>query len=116
MTQLPGALETVRKLMEHEAFSIGNPNKVRALLGAFAMGNPLGFHAADGSGYAFIAEVAIELDARNPHVASRFIPPLGRWRRFDEGRQQKMKAELTRILGTEGLSSDLYELATKSLA
>ena len=115
ITQLPGALETVKELMEHEAFSMNNPNKVRALLAAFATGNPLGFHAADGSGYAFIADRAIELDARNPQVASRFIPPLGRWRRFDEDRQQKMKAELTRILGTEGLSSDLYELATKSL-
>ncbi len=115
MTQLPGALDTVKNLMEHEAFSIRNPNKVRALIGGFAMGNPLAFHAADGSGYTFLADRVIELDALNPSLAARLLPPLGRWRRFDPARQKTMKAELNRILGTDGLSTDTYELATKSL-
>lgn len=115
MTQLPGALETVKSLMDHEAFSIRNPNKVRALIGGFAMGNPLGFHAADGSGYTFVADRVIEIDALNPSLAARLLPPLGRWRRFDPARQKKMKAELKRILGTDGVSTDTYELATKSL-
>ena len=112
---LPGTLDTVKALMEHEAFSIRNPNKVRALIGAFVMGNPTGFHAADGSGYEFLGDRIIELDALNPHIAARLIPPLGRWQRFDGARQVMMKAELTRILDAKGLSSDTYELATKSL-
>ena len=115
MSTLPGTLDTVKLLMEHEAFSIRNPNKVRALIGAFVRGNPTGFHAADGSGYGFLGDRVIELDALNPHVAARMIPPLGRWRRFDSDRQILMKAELTRILDAKGLSSDTYELATKSL-
>jgi aminopeptidase N len=115
MSTLPGTLETVKSLMGHEAFSIRNPNKVRALIGAFVMGNPTGFHAADGSGYEFLGDRVIDLDALNPHIAARMIPPLGRWRRFDAARQVLMKAELTRILDTTGLSSDTYELATKSL-
>jgi aminopeptidase N len=115
MTELPGALDTVKNLMEHEAFSIRNPNKVRALIGGFAMGNPLAFHSADGSGYRFLTDRVIELDALNPSLAARLLPPLGRWRRLDPTRQKTMKAELHRILGTDGLSTDTYELATKSL-
>ena len=115
MTNLPGALATVKSLMEHEAYSNRNPNKVRALIGAFVMGNPLGFHASDGSGYGFLGDRVIEIDPFNPSLAARLMRSLGRWRRFDQGRQDLMKAELTRILDTDGLSSDTYEVATKSL-
>jgi aminopeptidase N len=115
VSKLPDTLEVVRALMNHEAFSMRNPNKVRSLLGAYAMGNQLRFHAGDGSGFEFIAGRVIELDKLNPHVAARLLPPLGRWRRFDEGRQDKMKAALRQVLDAEDISTDVFEIASKSL-
>ena len=108
-------LAAVEGLLRHEAFSIRNPNKVRALIGSFVVGNQLRFHARDGSGYAFAADRVLELDRLNPQVAARLLPPLGRWRRHDAGRQEKMRAALRRVLEAPGLSADCYELATKSL-
>ena len=115
-SSLPGAVERVERLLQHPAFSMKQPNKVRAVIGAFANGNPLHFHAADGSGYRFLAERILELDPLNPQVAARLSTPLGRWRRYDAGRQALMKAELQRILDKPGLSRDVYEIASKSLA
>jgi aminopeptidase N len=115
MSTLPGTLDAVEDLLGHPAFSIRVPNKVRALVGAFCQGNPLRFHAADGSGYAFLADRVIELNALNPQVAARLLGAFGQWRRFDEGRQATMRAALERIVGTEGLSPDVFEIATKSL-
>ena len=115
MSRLPNTLDTVRALLKHPAFSMKNPNKVRSLLGAFAGGNQQRFHAASGEGYDFIAEQTILLDKINPHGSARLLPPLGRWRRYDPARQEKMKAALKRVLDTPGLSSDAYEIATKSL-
>ena len=109
------ALERVRSLMEHADFSLTNPNRVRSLIGAFAVGNPLRFHAADGSGYDFLADRIIELDPLNPQIASRLLYPMTRWRRYDEGRQALMRAQLERILEVEGLSNDVYEVVSKSL-
>src|SRR5690606_19880974 len=102
-------------LMGHPSFSPRNPNKVRALIGSFVMANPLRYHAADGSGYAFHADRILELDPVNPQVAARLLSPLGRWQRVDEGRQAKMKGALERILAAPGLSPDVYEIASKSL-
>ena len=115
MTQRPDALEQVEALAGHEAFSLRNPNRVRSLIGAFAMGNPTGFHRKDGGGYRFVAERVIELDQRNPQIASRLAGAFSRWRRYDEERQGLMRAELERVLAHEGLSRDLYEIASKSL-
>ncbi len=114
-SSLPQTLERVKELLDHEAFSIRNPNKVRALVGAFASGNPLRFHAQDGSGYAFLADRVIELDKLNPQTAARLLGPLGRWRRFDKARQEKMQAALRRVLAEPKLSRDVYEIASKSL-
>jgi len=111
----PGTLETVQKLMSHPAFNIRNPNKVRALIGAFSHGNPLRFHDASGAGYRFLMERVLELDAINPMVAARLLGALSRWRRYDTGRQEKMKAALKEILSRKGLSKDCYEIASKSL-
>jgi aminopeptidase N len=80
------------------------------------MGNQRNFHAADGSGYAFYADRLMELDNLNPQVAARLAAPLGKWRKFDDNRASKMKAELNRILAKENLSRDLYEIASKSVA
>jgi aminopeptidase N len=109
------ALERVRSLMEHADFSLTNPNRVRSLIGAFAVGNPLRFHAADGSGYGFLADRIIDLDPLNPQIASRLLYPMTRWRRYDEGRQALMREQLERILDVEGLSNDVYEVVSKSL-
>ncbi len=115
MSVLPGTLARVKDLLGHEAFSLTNPNKVRALIGVFAAGNPLRFHEADGSGYRFLAERVVELDRINPQAAARLIAPLGRWSRYDAGRQEQMREALQSILDAGGLSPDVYELTSKSL-
>lgn len=113
---LPGGLARVKALMQHPAFTLKNPNKVRAVVGAFAGQNLVNFHAADGSGYRFLADLVIELNALNPQIASRQLAPLTRWRKYDAARQALMKGELERILAVGELSSDVYEVVSKSLA
>ncbi|WP_404342202.1 aminopeptidase N [Vreelandella venusta] len=107
-------LERVQYLMQHPAFSMKNPNKVRALIGAFAQ-NRVNFHRLDGKGYALLADVVIELNRLNPEIAARLVTPLTRWQRFDEVRQQLMRAELERIK-QEPLSSNVFEVVEKALA
>ena len=106
---------SVRKLMDHPAFNIQNPNKVRALIGVFAMLNPTGFHAADGSGYGFHADRVIELDGLNPQIAARMASAFNRWKRYDEGRKELMMAELQRIASVPGLSGDVSEIVNNAL-
>ncbi|UCR85007.1 aminopeptidase N [Pseudomonas chlororaphis] len=113
---LPGGLERVKALMQHKAFNIKNPNKVRALIGAFAGQNLINFHAADGSGYRFLADLVIQLNGFNPQIASRQLAPLTRWRKYDSARQALMKGELERIRASGELSSDVFEVVSKSLA
>ncbi|WP_271105355.1 aminopeptidase N [Pseudomonas tohonis] len=113
---LPGGLERVQALMGHKAFTLKNPNKVRALIGAFANQNLVNFHRVDGAGYRFLADHVITLNALNPQIASRQLAPLTRWRKYDEARQKLMRAELERILASGELSSDVYEVVSKSLA
>ncbi|WP_336232870.1 aminopeptidase N [Thalassospira sp. CH_XMU1458] len=116
MSSRDDTLARINDLMSHPAFTMRNPNKVRALIGAFAMGNPRHFHAKDGSGYAFYADRLIELDDINPQVAARLCAPLGKWAKYDADRADKMKAELNRILAKPEISRDLYEIASKSVA
>ena len=104
----------VERLAAHRDFTLTNPNRVRSLVGAFAANQPR-FHASDGAGYAFLADTIIALNAINPQVAAKQVPALGRWRRFDAGRQALMKAQLERILSTPGISKDVFEQASKSL-
>ncbi len=113
--QRPDAVEVVAGLLGHEAFTLTNPNRVRALIGAFAAGNPTGFHRADGAGYALVADHVLELDPRNPQVASRLAKAFDRWRRYDPKRQDRMRTQLERILAAPKLSRDVYEIASKSL-
>ncbi|GAA0633458.1 aminopeptidase N [Thalassospira tepidiphila] len=116
MSSRDDTLARIKDLMSHPAFTMRNPNKVRALIGAFATGNPRHFHAKDGSGYAFYADRLIELDDINPQVAARLCAPLGKWAKYDADRADKMKAELNRILAKPEISRDLYEIASKSVA
>lgn len=112
---LPDGLERVEHLLHHPAFSIKNPNKVRAVVGAFSMHNTPNFHAVDGSGYAFLADKVIELDALNPQMAARMLSPLTRWQRFDLHQQEMMQRQLKRIKNSGELSADLFEVLEKSL-
>ncbi|WP_273432746.1 aminopeptidase N [Chitinibacter tainanensis] len=111
----PGALNRVQSLLAHPAFSLKNPNKVRALLTSFCSLNLQHFHAADGYAYAFAADKIIELDAINPQVAARLAGSFNRWTKVEPQRQSLMKQELERIRAHEGLSSDTYEIVSKAL-
>ena len=111
----PQGLTRVQALMKGDAFDIKNPNKVRSLIGAFCNGNPINFHLADGSGYEFLAEQIITLNELNPQVAARQLTPLTKWRKYDAGRQQFMRAALERILAQPDLSKDVFEVVSKSL-
>ncbi len=116
MSSLPDSLEHVKALMQHEAFNIKNPNKVRSLISAFVSGNAYRFHQATGEGYIFLADQVITLNGLNPQVAARMVAPLIQWRRYDESRQQLMKQQLQRILDTPELSKEVYEVVSKGLA
>jgi aminopeptidase N len=110
----PDTVDAVRELAGHPDFTLSNPNRVRSLYGALT-GNQAAFHQADGAGYRLIADLVIALDPKNPQTSARMIPPLGRWKRFDEARAGMMRAELERILAQPGLSRDVTEQASKSL-
>jgi len=112
---LPDTLERVKRLRQHPAFRLTNPNKVRALVGRFCMGNPVRFHAANGEGYRFLADQVIELDRINPQMAARLISALSRWKRFDSNRQALMRGELQRIVDRPKVSKDVFEIISKSL-
>jgi aminopeptidase N len=111
----PDTLERVRSLMAHPAFDIKVPNKVYALIYAFS-GNQVRFHAADGGGYAFLADQVLALDRLNPQVAARMARGFDRWKKFDAGRQAHARAQLERIRDAEGLSRDVAEIVTRALA
>jgi aminopeptidase N len=110
----PNVLQDVRNLMQHPSFVLTNPNMVYALVRSFTA-NLSHFHAKDGSGYAFLAEVVLKLDSLNPQIAGRIVPPLARFRDYDEGRAKKMQAEITRILAKPDLSKNVREVAETSL-
>ena len=112
----PDTLDQVKKLMDHRIFSIKQPNKVRALISSFCSGNPYRFHAQDGSGYQFLADRILQIDPVNPQIAARLATQLGRWRGYENNLASLMQKELKRILATDNLSPDLFEIATKSLS
>ena len=109
------ALDQVSALLEHPDFTWSNPNRMRSLVAAFAAGNVRAFHALDGSGYAFLGDAVLTVDKLNPQIASRLTGTLSLWRRYDESRQELMKAQLQRIKDAEGVSKDTFEIASKSL-
>jgi aminopeptidase N len=112
---LPNTLHEVKRLEEHPVFSMSNPNKVRALIGSFANANQVRFHAADGTGYEFIASKVLELDQINPQVAARLLGAFKSWRQFDQNRQTLIRAALERIANTPDISQDVFEISSKSL-
>ncbi|MBU6372807.1 MAG: aminopeptidase N [Alphaproteobacteria bacterium] len=110
------ALARVQALRGHPAFDLKNPNRVRALVAAFTTRNPVAFHAADGSGYGFLAEIAAEVDPLNPALAARLLGGFESWRRFDAGRQAKARAVLEALAARPGLSRNAAEIVTRTLA
>ena len=107
---------TLRKLMQHKAFTLTNPNRARSLIFSFCNGNPAKFHAADGSGYTFWAEQVLALDAINPQVSARLARTLDRWRKYTPALQASMEIALRHVAKSNKLSRDVREVVTKSLA
>jgi aminopeptidase N len=105
----------VKRLASHPDFTIGNPNRLRALAGSFSA-NQWAFHSGEGRGYEFLVDMILAADRINPQLAARFVPPLGRWRRFEPTRAARMREALERIVAQPGLSKDVFEQASKSLA
>ncbi len=108
-------LARVKALFGHADFDLTNPNRVRSLLGAFCSMNPVRFHTADGEGYRLLGEYVEKLGQINPQIAARLSIPLTRWKRYDDTRRSAMRGELERLKSLPGLSSDVFELVTKSL-
>ncbi len=109
-------LERVRTLTHHPAFAITNPNRVRALIGNFAMANQRGFNRADGAGYDFLADFILKLDPTNPQVASRMTTAFRSWRMLEAGRRAKAEAALNRMKAAPALSRDVADIVERALA
>ena len=112
----PGTLDRVRALSEHPSFSLGNPNRVRALIGAFAHSNATQFNRVDGAGYEFVADTVLYLDAMNPQVAARLLSAFKSWRALEPSRRDKAHAALRRVAQMPTLSSDVRDIVQRSLA
>ncbi|CAH8212636.1 aminopeptidase N [Vibrio aestuarianus] len=108
-------LDVIKQTMDHEAFSLKNPNRIRSLVGSFLNANPVNFHAKSGEGYRFAGEILRELNNSNPQVASRLIDPLLKFRLYDEERQALIKTELEMLKSMDDLARDLFEKVTKAL-
>jgi len=113
--QRSDTVDQVLKLAGHPDFVMTNPNRLRSLTGTFGA-NHWAFHSADGRGYRFLADMIIEADKLNPQIAARLVPPFGRWRRFEPKRSEMMREGLQRIIDAPGLSKDVFEQVSKSLA
>jgi aminopeptidase N len=115
MASTASAFDRVVALSRHPDFTLTNPNRARALLHAFAAGNPVGFHRPDGAAYRFIADQVLELDAINPQVAARIVGSFNQWKRYEPGRSSLMKAELERIGSHSTVSKDVAEIVERAL-
>lgn len=112
----PGTLDRVRALTGHRAFSMANPNRVRALIGSFAQANPTQFNRPDGAGYAFVADIVVALDPKNPQVAARLMGAFRSWRALESERRNRAQAALRSVAATPSLSRDVADIVARSLA
>jgi aminopeptidase N len=115
LSPLAATLRQVKKLTEHTLFSLTAPNKVRALIGTFAMSNPVQFNRPDGTGYAFLADQVLALDRLNPQIAARMLSAFRSWRALETGRRGHARKALQRIAKTKGSSPDVQEIVSKML-
>lgn len=114
LSELPGVVETVRKLQKHPDFTAKNPNRLRALV--FSFTRNFQFHNKDGKGYELLADCVLEVDSFNPQIAARAAGAFLQWKKYDEERQKLMVAQLRRIQDAPGLSPDTLEIVQKALA
>ncbi len=114
-SQLQETLETVRNLLDHEAFSYSNPNKVRSLIGSFCSANHVRFHDPTGAGYRFLTEQILLLDTKNPQIAARLVTPFTNWKRYEKKRRALMQEQLSYLSMQKSLSVDVREIVTKSI-
>jgi aminopeptidase N len=112
----PATLDRVRALTRHPAFSAGNPNRIRALFGAFAQGNHTQFNRRDGSGYDFVADFVLELDPKNPQVAARLMGAFRSWRALEAERRRHAESTLRRVTAAPSLSRDVSDIVARTLA
>ena len=112
----PATLERVRALTSHPAFSMANPNRVRSLIGAFALANHTQFNRSDGAGYDFVADIVLTLDPKNPQVAARIVGAFRSWRALEEGRRAHAEATLRRVAAAPSLSRDVGDIVARTLA
>jgi aminopeptidase N len=112
----PATLDRVRALTSHPAFSMANPNRVRALIGSFAQVNHTQFNRADGAGYDFVADVVLTLDPKNPQVAARLMGAFRSWRALEARRRTRAEATLRRVAAAPTLSRDVADIVARTLA
>jgi len=112
----PATLDRVRALSKHPAFSAANPNRIRALIGAFAQGNHTQFNRRDGAGYDFVADFVLELDPKNPQVAARLMGAFRSWRALEAERRERAEATLSRVAAAASLSRDVHDIVARTLA
>ncbi len=109
-------LDRVRSLTQHPAFSVSNPNRVRALIGSFAQVNHTQFNRIDGAGYDFVADFIIALDPKNPQVAARLMGAFRSWRALEATRRSRAEAALRRVAAMPALSRDVTDIVARTLA
>jgi aminopeptidase N len=112
----PTTLDRVKALTNHPAFSFANPNRVRALIHAFALANHKEFNRADGAGYDFIVDTVLALDPKNPQVAARLLSALKSWRMLEPARRARAQAALRRVAAAPSLSRDVGDIVQRALA
>jgi aminopeptidase N len=112
----PATLDRVRALTSHPAFSMANPNRIRALIGAFAQANHTQFNRRDGAGYEFVADIVLALDPKNPQVAARLMGAFRSWRALEAGRRARAEATLRRVAVSSALSNDVHDIVARTLA
>src|SRR5262249_9680130 len=111
----PATLARVKALTAHPAFSMANPNRVRSLVGTFAMSNQREFNRADGAGYDFLVETVIALDPKNPQVAARLLSALKSWRVLEPGRRARAEAALRQVATARNISRDVRDIVDRAL-
>jgi aminopeptidase N len=112
----PATLDRVKALTSHDAFSMANPNRVRALIGSFAQVNHTQFNRVDGAGYDFVADAVLELDPKNPQVAARLMGAFRSWRALEAHRRARAEATLRRVAAAPALSRDVHDIVARTLA
>jgi aminopeptidase N len=112
----PATFERVKALTGHPAFSFANPNRVRALIHAFALANPKEFNRTDGAGYDFIVDTVLALDRKNPQLAARLLSALKSWRMLEPERRALAEKALQRVAAAPARSPDVADIVQRALA